>query len=111
MFDSKRRLKYRGAEVIANDGACDAARSLANLRLLAADVPTLPLKPCDRAAACKWQYRTPPSSASVWFSSSRSTETFGALAHAAHPAAGRCDHVGIALWYAQSRKDKSLSPM
>jgi len=57
MFDWKRRLKYRGAEVIASDGACDAARSLANLRLLAADVPTLPLKTCDRPATCKCKYR------------------------------------------------------
>ena len=57
MFDWKRSLKYRGAEVIAGDGACDAARSLANLRLLAADVPTLPLKACDRPATCKCKYR------------------------------------------------------
>src|SRR5687768_7302943 len=50
MLEWKRRKKYRGAEVIAGDGACGAARSLANLRLLAADVPPLPLKNCDRPA-------------------------------------------------------------
>ena len=49
--------KYSGAEVIADDDACDAARSLANLRLLAADVPPLPLKNCDRPATCKCKYR------------------------------------------------------
>ena len=57
MFDWKRRLKYRGAEVIARDGACDAARSLANLRLLAADVPPLPLEMCDRPVTCKCKYQ------------------------------------------------------
>ena len=41
MFDWKRRLKYRGAEVIASDGACDAARSLANLRLSVHDLERL----------------------------------------------------------------------
>ena len=49
--------KYSGAEVIADDDACDAARSLANLRLLSADVPPLPLKMCDRPAICKCKYR------------------------------------------------------
>ena len=57
MVEWKRKRKYRGAEVIAGDGACDAARSLANLRLLAADVPPLPLKTCDRPATCKCKYR------------------------------------------------------
>ena len=56
-FEWRRRKKYSGAEVIADDGACDAARSLANLRLLAADVPPLPLKTCDRPATCKCKYR------------------------------------------------------
>ena len=57
MVDWKPRLKYRGAEVIAAEGACDAARSLANLRLLSVDVPLLPLKTCDRPATCKCVYR------------------------------------------------------
>ena len=57
MVESKPRLKYRGAEVIAADGACDTARSLTNLRLLSADVPPLPLKMCDRPAICKCKYR------------------------------------------------------
>ena len=49
--------KYSGAEVIAGDGACDAARSLANLRFLSADVPPLPLETCDRRAICTCKYR------------------------------------------------------
>ncbi len=57
MVEGKPRLKYRGAEVIAAEGACDAARSLTNLRLLSADVPPLPLKTCDRPATCKCIYR------------------------------------------------------
>ena len=57
MVEGKPRLKYRGAEVIAPAGACDAARSLANLRLPSADVPLLPLKTCDRPATCKCKYR------------------------------------------------------
>ena len=57
MLEGKPRLKYRGAEVIAADGACDAARSLTNLRLLSAEVPVLPLKTCDRPATCKCKYR------------------------------------------------------
>ena len=57
MVDGKPRLKYRGAEVIAADGACDAAGSLTNVRLLAAEVPLLPLKSCDDPAACKCKYR------------------------------------------------------
>jgi hypothetical protein len=44
MVEGKPRLKHRGAEVIAADGACDAAGSLTNVRLLSADVPPLPLK-------------------------------------------------------------------
>ena len=57
MVEGKPRLRYRGAEVIAAEGACDAARSLTNLRLLSADVPQLPLKTCDRPATCKCRYR------------------------------------------------------
>jgi hypothetical protein len=57
MVEGKPRLKYRGAEVIAAEGACHAARSLTNLRLLSADVPPLPLKTCDRPATCKCIYR------------------------------------------------------
>ena len=57
MAGGKPRLKHRGAEVIAADDACDAARSLTNVRLLAADVPLLPLKTCDRPATCKCKYR------------------------------------------------------
>ena len=57
MVEGKPRLKHRGAEVIAAEGACDAARSLTNLRLLSADVPPLPLKTCDRPATCKCKYR------------------------------------------------------
>jgi peptidoglycan/LPS O-acetylase OafA/YrhL len=57
MVDAKSRLKYRGAEVIAAAGACDAARSLKNVRLLSAEVPFLPLKTCDRPPACKCVYR------------------------------------------------------
>ena len=57
MVEYKPVLKYRGAEVIAAADACDAARSLMNVRLLAADVPLLPLKTCDRPATCKCIYR------------------------------------------------------
>ena len=57
MVEGKPRLKYCGAEVIAGDEACDAARSLTNMRLLASEVPPLPLKPCDRPATCKCKYR------------------------------------------------------
>ena len=57
MVQGKPRLKYRAAEVIAAAGACDAAQSLMNVRLLAADVPLLPLKTCDRPATCKCTYR------------------------------------------------------
>ena len=57
MVEGKPRLKYRGAEVIAADGACDAAGSLTNVRLLAAEVPLLPLKSCDGPATCKCKYR------------------------------------------------------
>ena len=57
MVEGKPRLKFRGAEVIGPDGACDAARSLMNVRLLAADVPLLPLKTCDRPGTCKCIYR------------------------------------------------------
>ena len=57
MVEGKPKTKYRGAEVIASEDACDAARSLTNLRSLSADVPQLPLKTCDRPAACKCKYR------------------------------------------------------
>ena len=57
MVEYKPNLKYRGAEVIAAADACDAARSLTNVRLLAAEVPLLPLKACDRPATCKCKYR------------------------------------------------------
>jgi len=57
MVQGKPRLKYRAAEVIAAAGACDAAQSLANVRLLSAEVPLLPLKTCDRPATCKCIYR------------------------------------------------------
>jgi hypothetical protein len=57
MVQAKLTLKYRGAEIIAADDACDAAHSLANVRLLAAEVPLLPLKTCDRPSTCKCKYR------------------------------------------------------
>jgi hypothetical protein len=57
MVKANSKLKYRAAEVIATAGACDAARSLKNGRLLSAEVPLLPLKGCDRAAACRCIYR------------------------------------------------------
>jgi peptidoglycan/LPS O-acetylase OafA/YrhL len=57
MVDKKSKPRYRGAEVIATAGACDAARSLKNVRLLSGDVPVLPLKTCDRPAACRCMYR------------------------------------------------------
>ena len=57
MVEGKPRLKYRGAEVIAAEDACDAARSLMKVRLLAAEVPLLPLKTCDRRAPCKCVYQ------------------------------------------------------
>jgi hypothetical protein len=57
MVQGKPKLKYRGAEVIAAADACDAAQALANLRLLSAAVPPLPLKTCDRPATCRCKYR------------------------------------------------------
>ena len=57
MVEYKPILKYRGAEVIAAAGACDATRSLLNVRLLSAEVPLLPLKTCDRPATCNCIYR------------------------------------------------------
>jgi hypothetical protein len=57
MVEYRPVLRYRGAEVIAAADACDAARSLMHVRLLAADVPLLPLKTCDRPATCKCTYR------------------------------------------------------
>ena len=44
VVNGKSKLKYRGAEVIAAADACDAGRSLKDLRLLSAEVPLLPLK-------------------------------------------------------------------
>jgi hypothetical protein len=57
MVEGKPTLKYRGAEVVAADDACEAARALANLRLLSPAVPLLPLKTCDRPATCTCKYR------------------------------------------------------
>jgi hypothetical protein len=57
MVTTNSRLKYRGVEVIAGEDACDAARSLRNVRLLSAEVPRLPHKTCDRPADCKCIYR------------------------------------------------------
>ena len=57
MVDKKPKLPYRGAEVIAAAAACDAARSLRNVRLLSAEVPLLPLKTCDRPTTCKCVYK------------------------------------------------------
>jgi hypothetical protein len=57
MLEYRPILKYRAAEVIAATGACDAARSLMNLRFLTVEVPLLPLKTCDRPASCKCIYR------------------------------------------------------
>ena len=50
-------MKYRAAELMAAAGACDPARWLANIRLMSAEVPLLPLKACDRLAICKCKYR------------------------------------------------------
>jgi hypothetical protein len=57
MVEGKPKLRYRGAEVIAAEDACDASKTLATVRLLAADVPLLPLNTCDRPATCKCKYR------------------------------------------------------
>ena len=53
MVEGKPRLKYRGAEVIAAADACDAARSLTNLRLQSAESrccrsrPVIALRPAS----------------------------------------------------------------
>jgi hypothetical protein len=57
VVEGKPRVRYRGAAVVAADEACDAARSLTSVRLLAAEVPLLPLKTCDRNATCTCRYR------------------------------------------------------
>jgi hypothetical protein len=57
MVGGKPKLKYRGAEVVAAGGACDAARALKNVRLLSAETPLLPLETCDRPSDCKCIYR------------------------------------------------------
>ncbi len=57
MVEGKPRLKYRGAEVIADDDACDSAKALMSSRFLSSDVPLLPLKTCDRNATCTCRYR------------------------------------------------------
>jgi hypothetical protein len=57
VVEGKPRLKYRGAGVVAADDACATALSLTNIRLLAAEVPLLPLKTCDRNATCTCRYR------------------------------------------------------
>jgi hypothetical protein len=46
----KRKKKYSGAVLIADNRACDAAWALTKLRLQSADVALLPLKTCDRRA-------------------------------------------------------------
>ena len=53
----KRKKKYSGTVLIADKHACDAAWALTKLSLLAEDVPPLPLKTCDRPAACKCWYK------------------------------------------------------
>ena len=57
MVEYKPILKYRGAEILGADDACDAARSLMSVRLLSGEVPLLPLKTCARPATCKCIYR------------------------------------------------------
>ena len=57
MADEKPRLKYHCVEVLAGDGACEAARLLTNLRLLSAEAPLLPLESCGHPASCKCVYR------------------------------------------------------
>ena len=57
MVGGKPGLKYRGVEVIAAAGACEAAQSLKDVRLLTAETPLLPLKACDRPSTCKCIYR------------------------------------------------------
>ena len=56
MVNDKSKLKYRGAEVIGNRSACNAARALQKVRLLSAEVPRLPLTTCDQPS-CKCVYR------------------------------------------------------
>jgi hypothetical protein len=57
MAVGKPRLRYQCVEVIAPGGACDAARTLKNLRLLSVDAPRLPLDACDRPADCRCVYK------------------------------------------------------
>jgi len=57
MFRDRPRLKYHCVEVIAGENACDAARSLQNLRVLSGGAPLLPVQTCDHPATCKCVYR------------------------------------------------------
>jgi hypothetical protein len=57
MFRDTKKLKYHCVEVIAGDGACDAARSLKDVRVLSEQAPLLPLRTCDQPATCKCVYR------------------------------------------------------
>jgi hypothetical protein len=57
MIRGKHGLKYHCVEVIAPAVACEAARSLKNVRLLSAEAPRLPLATCDRPTQCDCRFR------------------------------------------------------
>ena len=57
MVSEKEKPPYQCVEIIANDGACAAARALRNRLILSDDAPVLPLSACDHPSTCNCAYR------------------------------------------------------
>jgi len=57
MANGNPRLRYHCVSIVPGDSGCEAARSIADQRLLSADAPRLPLPNCSRPAECECTYR------------------------------------------------------
>jgi hypothetical protein len=51
------RLRFHAVTVIPGAQACPQAQSVANVRLLSADAPRLPMAGCDRPEQCDCRFK------------------------------------------------------
>lgn len=51
------RPRYHCVAVVGGSNACPAAKEIAEVRILSAEAPRLPLANCDRPGACPCKYR------------------------------------------------------
>jgi hypothetical protein len=57
MAGTKARLRYHCVSIVGGPDCCPAVKEMAQLRMLSAEAPRLPIKTCDRPETCNCKFR------------------------------------------------------